>query len=108
MTLLPDASWLALAVSVAVALPPEPESVPVPSDVLPEVKFTVPVGDVVPVLALTVAVSDVVPVAPMVEGFAVTLVDVAVMFEAVLHPVIRLYTSTEPSPVTWSYPGPAE
>jgi hypothetical protein len=110
MTLFPVLNWLALTVREAVAVPPEPERLPVPSDVLPSVKVTEPVGVALPLAAVTVAVSAVLLLAVMLAGAAVTVVVVATMVGMgwlLFHCVTRLYVSTEPSPVARSYPGPA-
>ena len=78
MVLFPVFNWLALTVSDAVAVPPEPERLMTPSDVLPSVKATEPVGVVLPLAAFTVAVSAVLPPAGMLVGLAVTVVVVEV------------------------------
>lgn len=75
--LFPAFNWLALTVSDAVAVPPEPERLAEPSGALPSVKETEPVGEVLPLAALTVAVSVVLPPAVMLVGLAVTVVVVA-------------------------------
>jgi hypothetical protein len=107
MVLFPAVNWLALTVSDAVAVLPVPLRLAVPSDVLPSVKKTEPVGVVLPLAAVTVAVSTVLPLlAVMPAGLAVTVVVVA-MDGLAGHCVTRLYASTEPSPVARSYPGPA-
>ena len=76
MVLLPAFNWLALTVSGAVAVMPEPERLMTPSDLLPSVKETEPVGVMLPA-ADTVAVSWVLPPAVMLVGLAVTVVVVA-------------------------------
>ena len=64
-------------VSVALAVPPLPDSVALPRVVLPSLKAMVPAGATVPLAALTVAVSAVDPADAMVEGLAATDVVVA-------------------------------
>jgi hypothetical protein len=70
-------NWLPLTVRLAVALPPDPDSVPEPSAVSPTAKDTDPAGDVVPEVARTVAVSTVLPPGARLAGFATTAVAVA-------------------------------
>lgn len=77
MVLLPGFNWLALTVSDAVAVPPEPERLEVPSDLPPSVKETEPVGEALPLAAFTVAVSTLLPPAVMLVGLAVMVVMVA-------------------------------
>jgi hypothetical protein len=77
MVSFPAANWLALTVNDAVAVPPEPVRLPVPSDALPSVKETEPVGVPLPLAAFTVAVSAVLPPVAMLAGLAVTVVVVA-------------------------------
>jgi hypothetical protein len=63
-----------LIVRCAVALPPDPDSVPEPSTVWPIAKDTEPAGDVVPDVALTVAVKVVLALDVILVGFALTVV----------------------------------
>jgi len=63
--------------SDALAMPLEPERLAAPSNVLPSVKETEPVGMLPPLLALTVAVNVVLPPTVMLVGLAVTVVVVA-------------------------------
>jgi hypothetical protein len=63
--------------SEAVAVPLEPKRVAAPSNVLPSVKETDPVGEALPPLAVTVAVSVELPPTVMPAGLAVTVVVVA-------------------------------
>ena len=74
MTSLPAVNWLPYTVNVAVAVDPEPDRVAVPSDVLPVVKDTAPVGVMLLPAAFTVAVSVVWLFRAKLEGLAVTLV----------------------------------
>ena len=106
MLLVPSASWLPLTLTAAVAVAPEPLRFTVPSTVSPSVKKTDPVGVALPVLALTVAVSIMLAVVKTLVELAVTAV-VVPMAGPLFHCVTRLYASTEPSPVTKSYPEPA-
>jgi len=75
--LLPVASALPATVNVAVALLPDAVNVPVPSDLVPKVKVTVPVGAVVPLAGFTVAVITVLAVEAMPAGLAEAVVVVA-------------------------------
>src|SRR5271157_279529 len=106
MVLLPAFNWLAVMVSGAVAVLPEPERLAVPSEMPPSVKETEPVGVRLPLVAFTVAVSVVLPPVVTMAGLAVTVVVVAVG-GMLFHFVARMYTSTDPSPVARSYPLPA-
>jgi hypothetical protein len=78
MVPVPVGSWLPITVTLAVEVPPEPESAALPSVVEPMLNTTEPVGDAVPVVAFTVAASVVLPVVRMLAGVAVTLVVVDV------------------------------
>src|SRR6266853_350474 len=102
MVLFPVDNWLPKTVKVAL---PEPPSVAEPSAVLPALKATVPPGIELLPAALTVAVTCVLPFNPMLAGLAVTLV--VVLTTLLPHCVTRLFPSTEPNPVTRSYPTPA-
>jgi hypothetical protein len=55
--LLPPARLLPFTVSAAVAIPPEPASVAVPSAIFPAENVTLPAGDALPLAAFTVAVN---------------------------------------------------
>ena len=74
MVLLPAFNELPEILSVAVAVPLEPNRLAAPSNVLPSVKETEPEGVALPPLAFTVAVSVVLPLAVMLVGLAVTVV----------------------------------
>ena len=88
------------------AVLPTPDSVTLPKLVAPTAKETDPVGGFVPEAAVTVAVTKVLVPMLMLLGAATAVVVVAICTE-LLHRLTRLFTSTEPSPVAWSYPGPA-
>jgi len=75
--LAPAASLLPFTVSVAVAVPPEPDSGAVPSAVLPIVNVTLPAGEAVPAEGFTVAINWVEAVAVMLTGLAANVVVVA-------------------------------
>jgi hypothetical protein len=77
---------------------------PVPKVALPFLKVTVPVGVVVPEAGVTVAVK--VTLAPMLIELA-DEVSVVVVPTSGLNEVMKLFASTDPNPVTWSYPTPA-
>src|ERR1700760_4332758 len=72
--LLPFANWLPATVRLAVAEPPDPDKVAEPRVFAPVVNVTLPAGESGPEEARTVAVKIVLPVAPIVVGFAVTVV----------------------------------
>jgi hypothetical protein len=93
--------------TVTLATPPDSEAEP--SVVAPDVNVTVPVGVVVPDAGFTVAVSKVELFCANVVGFAETVVEVPVLDDTEPdHPVASAFTSSVPSPVTMSYPAPAE
>jgi hypothetical protein len=75
--LLPVASALPATVNVATPFEPDAVNVPVPRDVVPDEKVTVPVGAFVPLAGLTVAVISVLAVELMLVGLAETVVVVA-------------------------------
>jgi hypothetical protein len=77
MLLVPIESLLPLRVNTAVADEPDAVSVAVPSEAVPTVKVTMPVGAVVPLAGLTVAVNCVVAVDAMLTGLAARVVVVA-------------------------------
>ena len=60
------------------AVPPDPESTALPSELLPMVNETVPVGVLEPLAAVTVAVTTADPLLRMIAGFAARVVVVAV------------------------------
>ena len=74
MVLFPAVNRLPETLSDAVAVAPDPMRLAVPSDVLPTVKETEPVGVALPLAAVTVAVRVVLPPAAMLVGLAVTVV----------------------------------
>ena len=110
---LPTGNCRPLIASVAVAVPADPVNGAVPRLVLPMENETDPEG-VVPFEEVTVAVKYTV-------SFVLTDLKLAVkvIFEledgggvvdvmvAPLQASTNLFASTEPSPVVWSYPGPA-
>ena len=89
MLLPPLESWLPFTVMLAVEVPPEPVSVPVPRVDPPALKVTEPPGDNVPLAALTVAVTAVGAVVAKLVGLALTVV-VVLVTEVAFHPVISL------------------
>src|ERR1035441_8768562 len=77
-------------------------------------KSTEPSGQAVPQAGVTVTVMVVVSPAAKVAGAATSVVVVARVPPVVhpeagvpVHSCARLYTSIDPSPGAWSYPGPA-
>jgi hypothetical protein len=96
MALFPVFNWLALTGSDAVAVPPEPARLAVPSNVLPSVKETEPVGVALPLAAFTVAVSVVVLPAAMLAGLAATVVVVATVKLTVTVPDEALKAALPP------------
>src|SRR5262245_38696137 len=89
---------------VAKVATPEELTVPVPREAEPFRNVTVPVGVPDPEVGLTVAVN--VTVAPIAIEEA-ELVRVVVVGVSGLKEVISSFASTDPRPVTWSYPTPA-
>jgi hypothetical protein len=90
-------------IRLAVAVPAEPERLPVPRAVLPTEKVTVPVG--VPLsLLVTVAVRVALPEVEMLVGLTVSVtVGVVLVSRApVCQAVTKLTVSIEPRPLTWS------
>src|ERR1039457_1581702 len=108
----PTANWLPKSTAVAVAALPDGITLALPKAVCPRMKSTEPSGQAAPQAGVTVTVMVVVPLAARVAGSATTVVVVATV-PPVVHPVegvpvhsrTRLFTSTDPSPVAWSYPG---
>ncbi len=105
--LAPLDSELPAKVKVATPFEPDADKLEVPSVLLPIENVTVPVGEVVPVAGFTVAVKVVLAERPMLVGLALKVMVVLMLDGTLVHPVTRLFASTEPSPVTSSYPGPA-
>lgn len=85
----PVESWLPFTVTLAVEVPAEPESEPVPNVASLRLKVTVPPGDTVPLAAFTVAVSVVEAETAKLAGLAATVVAVLVT-DVAFHPVISL------------------
>jgi hypothetical protein len=110
MVLVPDCSCEPLMLNDAVAVAPEPERRALPSWVPPAENETVPDGVAVAV-PVTVAVIVTDPPAVTVVELALSEMD-GVVADGVddtrpsLQAVTRLYASTDPSPVTGSYPAP--
>ena len=84
MVLLPAASRLPGTLNDAVAAPPDPLRLALPSVVPPTVNATDPMGEMLPLAALTVTVSEVLPLDVMLVELAVTVVVVAVVGTATL------------------------
>jgi hypothetical protein len=72
------------------------------------VKDTDPVGDAVPEFGATVAVSVTVGPVEGLEGFAAIETVVPPLTATVVNAVARALPSTDPRPLAWSYPVPAE
>ena len=75
--MIPPERLVPFTVRLAVAVPPDPASVAVPSETIPAANVTVPVGDVVPLAALTVSVKTVDALCAMLAGFAASVAVVA-------------------------------
>src|SRR5947209_1227865 len=97
--------------SVAVAVPAEPTSEAEPSALEALENVTAPDG-VTPPMPVTVAVRNTTSCAATLLEFESRVMlfrtpGVCTAPPPPFHDDIILYTSTEPSPVTWSYPAPA-
>src|SRR5487761_2139069 len=110
MVFAPTVNWLPNTVSEAVAVEPEPARFTLPKIFPPTANVTAPFG-VEPELDTTVATRVVDDVTGRLAGLAVSVIEVPLVPLPpwlAPHEATILAASTEPSPVTGSYPGPAE
>ena len=106
----PEGNWLPVSVMVAVAMPAEPTRVAGPSVVVPAVKTTEPTGVASPAYAVAEAVRvrlswrPTLLRLPISDKLAVGGVTIA---QVPVQQVRSFHASSDPSPVTGSYPTPA-